>query len=220
MTGARGRGAGRIRLRPGRPGDAPGVARVMRAAVRGLPEGACTPRQRAAWSSLPALYHRWASGPGGERYLLAERAGRVIGYAAYLPAAPARVPRRPGAPARARREAELTAVFVLPAAGGQGIGRALVAAVALRARRSGAAALVVLAARPAIGFYARLGFSPGLPARSPLPGGVRLPARRMRLRLAPLPRRVASPPRARAPTSEEGPARPAPSANHRRRRPG
>ncbi len=191
----------------------------MRAAVRGLPAGACTPRQRAAWASLPALYHRWAMGPGGERYLLAERAGRrggVIGYAAYRTPERARRPSRPGAPPRSGRAAELTAAFVLPAAGGRGIGRTLVEAVERRARRLGAASLTVLAAQPAIGFYAGLGFSPGRPARAPLPGGVALPALRMRLRLAPLPRGLAAP-RARAPTSDEGPARAGRSAHPRRR---
>lgn len=186
MTGGRGRAAGGVRVRPGRPDDAAAVARVMRAAVRGLPASACTPRQRAAWSSLPALYHRWAMGPGRERYLLAERAGRVVGYAAHRgPSAAALPRRRPGSPARSRRQAELTAAFVLPAAGGAGIGRALVRAVERRVSRLGAGVLVVLAARPAVGFYARLGFSPGRPTRSPLPGGVQLPALRMRLRLGP-----------------------------------
>jgi hypothetical protein len=54
----------------------------MRAAIRRLAAGTCTPRQLAAWSSLPALYHAWAMTAGGEAYLVAERAGRVVGYAA------------------------------------------------------------------------------------------------------------------------------------------
>lgn len=172
MTGGA-RGEGRVRLRPGRPADAPAVARVMRAAVRGLPAAACTPRQRVAWSSLPSLYHRWAMGPGGERYLVAERGGRVVGYAAYL---------GPGARrgAGAARTAELTAVFVAPAAGGAGLGRRLVRAVEARARRMRAPALTVLAARPAAGFYAALRFVRKARTSAPLPGGVRLPAVRMR----------------------------------------
>lgn len=169
MSGAA-RGPGPVRIRAGGPADAPAVARVMRAAVRGLPAAACTPRQRAAWSSLPSLYHRWAMGPGGERYLLAERAGRVVGYAAFRGP-----PARPGA-----RAAELTAVFVAPAAGGAGLGGRLVRAVEARARRLRAPALTVLAARPAVGFYAALSFVPGPRTLAPLPGGVRLPAVRMR----------------------------------------
>lgn len=183
MKPRRGRAAGAVRLRPGLPADAPAVARVMRAAVRGLPAGACTPRQRAAWSSLPALYHRWAMGPGGERYLVAERGGRVVGYAAYRSEAPAAGARAAGERRSPPREAELTAVFVLPAAGGAGIGTTLVHAVERRVRRLGAETLSVLAARPALGFYAALEFEAGRPAPSPLPGGARLPALRMRRRL-------------------------------------
>lgn len=138
----------------------------MRAAVLGVPAGAVPARARAAWAALPPLYHRWAMTVGGERYLVAERGGRVIGYAA-------------------RRGAELTAAFVRPSSAGRGVGAALVAAVARQARREGARALRVLAARPAVGFYARLGFRPGRAARAPLPGGLALPARWMRRPLAP-----------------------------------
>ncbi|MFY3744960.1 GNAT family N-acetyltransferase [Anaeromyxobacter sp. Red801] len=138
----------------------------MRAAVRGVAAGALPARLRAAWGSLPPLYHLWAMSAGGERYLVAERGGRVAGYAAW-------------------RGAELTAVFVRPSAAGRGVGAALVAAVERRARRAGVPALRVLAAGPAIGFYARLGFRPGRAARAPLPGGLALPARWMRRPLAP-----------------------------------
>ncbi|ACL63482.1 GCN5-related N-acetyltransferase [Anaeromyxobacter dehalogenans 2CP-1] len=137
----------------------------MRAAVRGVPAGALPDRLRAAWASLPPLYHLWAMSAGGERYLVAERGGRVAGYAAW-------------------RGAELTAVFVRPSAAGRGVGAALVAAVERRARNDGFRALRVLAAAPAIGFYARLGFRPGRAARAPLPGGLGLPARWMRKPLA------------------------------------
>lgn len=171
------RGGGPVRIRPGRLADALSIARVMRAAVRGLPPSACTPRQRAAWSGLPALYHRWAMGPGGERYVVAERGGRVLGYAAYRTRRVAS--RDAGTPA-----AELTAVFVLPAAGGAGLGRRLVGAVERRARRSDARAMEVVAARPAIGFYAALGYVRLKAISAPLPGGVRLPAARMRRSIA------------------------------------
>lgn len=179
---ARARVRAAVRFRPGRPADAAAVARVMRAAVRGLPPAACTPRQREAWSSLPALYHRWAMGPGGERYLVAERGGRVVGYAAYRTLDAAAAPA--GRARRAAREAELTAVFVVPASAGEGVGRGLVGAVESRARRMGARAVVVLAARSAVGFYAALGYTRGPPTSSPLPGGIRLPAARMRRRVA------------------------------------
>jgi GNAT superfamily N-acetyltransferase len=101
-------------------------------------------------------------GPGGEDYLVAERGGRVHGYAAL-------------------RSDELTAAFVRPGAQGQGVGRALVRAAAARARRKGVRLLRVLAARPAAGFYAALGFRGTARARVPLPGGLALAAFRMRL---------------------------------------
>jgi putative acetyltransferase len=150
-----------LRIRRATLSDARACAAVMRAAIRALPPDALPARARAAWASLPALYHRWAMGPGAETYLVAEEAGRLLGYAAI-------------------RGGELTAAFVRPRAQGAGVGRALVQAAARRARRGGARALHVLAARSAEGFYAALGFRRIAPARAPLPGGVALAAVRMR----------------------------------------
>lgn len=155
-----------LRLRRATPSDAAACAAIMRAAIRALPPGALPARARAAWASLPALYHRWAMGPGGEVYLVAERAGRLVGYAAL-------------------RGDELTAAFVRPRAQGAGVGRALVVAVAARARRRGARRLRVLAARPAVSFYVALGFRGRAHVRVPLPGGVTLDSIRMRLGLEP-----------------------------------
>ncbi len=154
-----------LRLRRATPADAPACAAVMRAAIRALPAREHTPRQLAAWASLPPLYHRWAMGPGGESYLVAQRRGRTLGYAA-------------------RRGGELTAVFVRPREQGTGIGRALVEAASASARRDGHRALRVRAARAAVAFYAALGFRAGARTRVPLPGGVELPALRMRRPLA------------------------------------
>ena len=137
----------------------------MRAAIGAIPPGVHPRRALAAWASLPPLYHRWAMGPGGETYLVAERGGRILGYSAL-------------------RDGELTAVFVRPRAQGAGVGGALVRAAAFRARRAGARALRVLAARAAVGFYAALGFRGRAGARVPLPGGRALDAVRMRLVLA------------------------------------
>ncbi|WP_242346536.1 GNAT family N-acetyltransferase [Anaeromyxobacter terrae] len=158
------RRAGALRLRTGSLGDAPTVARVMRAAIRGLGAAPHTGAELRAWSSLPALYHRWAMTVGGERYVVAERDGVVVGYAA-------------------RRGSELTAVFVLPRAAGGGVGSALVRHAERAARRAGAPRLRVLAALGAVPFYARLGFEPGSAARAPLPGGTALAAVRMEKRL-------------------------------------
>jgi GNAT superfamily N-acetyltransferase len=145
--------------------DAASIAGIMRSAIRALPPGAHSPAALAAWSSLPALYHRWAMGPGGETYLVAERAGRRVGYAAL-------------------RGRELTAVFVRPSASGRGVGAALVRAALRLARRRGERAVSVVAAASAVSFYERLGFRGGRPVSVPLPGGARLASRHLRLVVA------------------------------------
>lgn len=171
------------RLRRARPADAAAVARVMRAAIRATGGSAYGPAALAAWSSLPALYHRWAMTAGGEDYLVAvgatggTGAGRVVAYAA-------------------RRGAELTAAFVHPRAARRGLGRALVERLAREAVASGHRRLVVLAALPAAGFYSALGFAARRPARVPLPDGLFLDALEM-ARPARAPRGGASRARAR-----------------------
>jgi putative acetyltransferase len=147
----------------------------MRAAIRAAP-GPYRAAERAAWASLPALYHRWAMTAGGEVYVVAERGGRIVGYGAVLS-------KGLGAASAPGRGWELTAVFVAPASAGRGLGTALAALLLARARRAGVAAVVVDAAAGAVPFYARLGFAPGRALRVPLPGGVTLPSRRMRLAL-------------------------------------
>lgn len=158
-------GPAAVRLRRARLADAPAIARVMRAAVRAAP-GPYRPAERAAWGSLPALYHRWAMTAGGEDYVIAERNGRAVGYAAL-------------------RGAEVTALFVLPRAAGAGIGAALLARLVARARAAGAGAVRVDAAAGAAPFYAAQGFRPGRALRVPLPGGRRLQSVRMVLKVAP-----------------------------------
>jgi predicted N-acetyltransferase YhbS len=159
------RSAAPLRLRRARPSDAPAIARVMRAAIRGLAAPFHPPRLVAAWSSLPPLYHAWAMSAGGERYLVAERAGRVVGYAA-------------------RRGREVTAVFVTPGHARAGIGAALLAPLEREARRAGERSMLVRAAPGATPFYAALGYRGSRRSRVPLPGGGALPAVLMRKRLS------------------------------------
>jgi putative acetyltransferase len=158
--------AARVSIRIARLSDARAIAAVMRASIRRLARGTCTPRQLAAWSSLPALYHAWAMTGGGEEYVVAEEGGRVVGYAA-------------------RRGREITAVFVRPSRARAGIGARLLAAVERRAIRGGARAAFVRAAPGAVPFYAARGYRGARPVRVPLPGGASLPARRMAKRLRP-----------------------------------
>ncbi|HVI94631.1 MAG TPA: GNAT family N-acetyltransferase [Anaeromyxobacter sp.] len=167
----------RLTLRLARPTDAAAVARVMRAAIRALAATHYSPAQLAAWSSLPALYHRWAMTVGGERYVVAEQAGRVVGYAA-------------------TRRAELTALFVAPRASRSGVGAALLARVEREAIARRVTALRTDAARSAWAFYAAQGFRLGRAFRVPLPGGGALEARAARKPLAG-PRRGPAPTAAR-----------------------
>ncbi|HYG67717.1 MAG TPA: GNAT family N-acetyltransferase [Anaeromyxobacteraceae bacterium] len=143
-----------LRIRIGRPDDAPAAAAVMRASIRSLARGCYPPSRLAAWASLPPLYHRWAMTAGGERYLVATRGDRVVGYAAV-------------------HGAELTALFVRPGEARRGTGSALLA----RAERlSGARVLTVKSARSGVDFYRARGFVEKGPALVPLPGGGALEA--------------------------------------------
>lgn len=145
-----------VRIRRARLSDAAAVAATMRASVRALARGTYDARRIARWSSLPPLYHAWAMTSGGETYLVAEREGRVLGYAAL-------------------RGREVTAVFVRPAVAARGVGRALLRALERLARRRAMSALFARAALGAVGFYERAGFHRGRPTSVPLPGGDRLP---------------------------------------------
>jgi GNAT superfamily N-acetyltransferase len=137
----------------------------MRSAIRVLAKGTCTDRQLRAWSSLPALYHAWAMTAGGEAYLVAEDGGRVVGYAA-------------------RRGREVTAAFVSPGRARSGFGAALLARLEEDGLRAGLRSLFVLAAPGAVPFYEATGYRAGPRVQVPLPGGLRLPARRLAKRLA------------------------------------
>jgi len=148
-----------VRIRPGRPDEAAAVARVMRAAVLGQ-RGRYPEAVLAAWARLPALYHRWAMTAGGERYVVAVRCDRLVGYAAW-------------------RGEELTALFVRPGEGGRGLGARLLARIEAEAVAGGARRLTMVAAPGVVDYYAAQGWRRGRPVRSPLPGGGALPARRM-----------------------------------------
>ena len=153
------RPGGPVSLRAGRLADAPALARVMRSAVRGQ-AGRYPASVLAAWGALPALYHRWAMTAGGERYLVAARGARLLGYAAW-------------------RGGEVTALFVRPGEAGRGQGARLLAGVEAAARAAGAGRLTAVAAKGAVPFYLAQGWRAGRPVWSPLPGGLALPAVRM-----------------------------------------
>ena len=146
---SRGEGA---RVRRARAADAPAIAAVMRAAVRGVAPGTYPARTLAAWGSLPALYHAWAMTAGGEIVLVAELRGRVVGYAGL-------------------RGPVLTALFVRPSVSRRGVASALLGRVEALARRRGVGVLRVDAALSGVAFYRARGFTGSRAVRVPLPGG-------------------------------------------------
>jgi len=148
-----------VTLRRATPADAPAIARVMRSAVRAQ-AGRYPAATLEAWGAPPALYHRWAMSAGGETYLVAERGGRLLGYAAW-------------------RGGEVTALFVRPTEGGRGLGGRLLERAEAAARRGGVVRVTLLAARGAVPFYLAHGWREVRPEPSPLPGGRWLPAVRM-----------------------------------------
>lgn len=166
----RGSGGAALRLRRGRVADAPRIAAVMRAAVRAVAPGTYPARALAAWASLPALYHAWAMTAGAETFVVAERGGALLGYAAL-------------------RGAELTALFVRPSAARRGVASALLARVEALARRRGVGRLRVDAALSGVPFYEARGFGGRRTVRVPLPGAsmqaVRMAKRLVRRRLRP-----------------------------------
>jgi GNAT superfamily N-acetyltransferase len=160
-----------IHIRKARLSDAPEVAAVMRASIRRLACGFYSPRQIAAWSSLPPLYHLWAMTAGGEEYLVAEESGRLVGYAA-------------------RRGREISAVFVERRRARAGVGGALLSRLERNARRGGARIVVTRAALSGAPFYRARGFSGGRRIRVPLPDGGALVALLLWKRLSPRPRQT------------------------------
>ena len=155
-----------VRIRPARLDDAAALARVMRAAIRGLARGAYPPRLLAAWARLPPVYHRWAMTAGGETLLVAVRGDRVVGYVGV-------------------RGAEVTALFVHPGAARRGIAGRLLGRVEREASRRGLRRVTVRAARSGEAFYAARGYVAVRRISVPLPGGASLPARLLAKALRP-----------------------------------
>jgi len=155
-----------VRIRPARLDDAAALARVMRAAIRGLARGAYPPRLLAAWARLPPVYHRWAMTAGGETLLVAVRGDRVVGYVGV-------------------RGAEVTALFVYPGVARRGIAARLLGRVEREAARRGVRRVTVRAARSGEAFYAARGYLPVRRISVPLPGGASLPSRLLATALLP-----------------------------------
>ncbi|MGE0723021.1 MAG: GNAT family N-acetyltransferase [Alphaproteobacteria bacterium] len=143
-------------LRRARPGDLAAMTDVVR-------------RSKAHWGYDAAFlrhFHRSLaisrSDLAGGRYVVVERAGRLVGLGG-------------------RRGRVIDNLFVVPEAIGTGLGRRLLAWLLDDARRAGLAIVLVDSDPFAVGFYRRMGGRPVGWTRSPWPGD---PERRLpRLRL-------------------------------------
>jgi ribosomal protein S18 acetylase RimI-like enzyme len=103
MTGAT---PGPVRLRPGTPADLPAMADVFVAAWRGGYRGMVPDAVIDAWTPATALAE--LAGGDGVDVVATDDAGTVIGFARYQPDA-----------------GYVASLYVTPAAGGRGAGRAL-----------------------------------------------------------------------------------------------
>lgn len=165
MTQARGTTAGFVVFPPG-PTDAEALARVHVTSWRETYEG-LLPAAFLARMSEPDYARRFARAltrPGPHDVTLAagDRYG-LLGYAS-------------GGPSRRGEagEAEIAVLYVLRAAQGEGVGRALMSETARTLKAKGAASLVVSVLRDNIrarGFYEHLGGAPDPPRQEPGPGG-------------------------------------------------
>jgi GNAT superfamily N-acetyltransferase len=163
-------------VRPATPADAPGIAHVHVTSWRETYTGLMPEDFLARMTDLAARERReafWTRHLGDETaevVLVAEQAGEVVAFASGGPARD-----HPGV------DAELFTLYALKSAQGQGVGRALVSAVAreLQARGFRSLALWVLASNPTRAYYAHLGGREDGEKRGPLPGGGELREVRM-----------------------------------------
>lgn len=127
-------------LRPYRPADARPTRLVFESAVRGTASAYYTEPQIEAWCPPTFDDQAWARTRSAAWTLVAECEGSVVGFADLTEAA------------------ELDMLFVAASAGGQGVGRRLVAAVLDEARRRGYPAVTTRASRAARPVLEGLGF--------------------------------------------------------------
>lgn len=125
-------------IRAARAADAEAIFAVTRASVEGLAAGHYSPAQIAGWMGdrTPETYRAEAA---SGRIKVAELRGRVVGYVDAVPG-------------------ELTRLFLLPEAAGQGLGKALFAVGLDQARAGHAGPVRIEATLNAAPFYARQGF--------------------------------------------------------------
>ncbi len=149
-------------LREATPADAAAVCRVYRSAVLSLAGNGYEPGQLKAWA-FQAKASTFRKPIQAGHVTVAERSGRLLGFASFDPEA-----------------GELNSLYVRRTARGMGVGRLLVGRVEEVARTRGLGEVGLNSSKAALGFYERLGFEPLWPFEYALRDGTKLPCVRMR----------------------------------------
>lgn len=129
-----------ITLRPYQPDDAPALLALFRDTIRRVNSRDYSVTQVAAWASNDIDTDRWFGRFSGRFVLVAEEAGRPVGFAELEP------------------DGHIDRVYVSADHQRRGIGRQLLAAVAAEAQRIGLARLFTEASITARPFFEALGF--------------------------------------------------------------
>jgi putative acetyltransferase len=130
----------RVDIRAFQPADLPALWRVFHASVHGLTGVHYNSAQRAAWAPDEGFTPEWAARVAANIPWVAERDGRIVGFADLQP------------------DGFIDTFFVAPEAAGRGVGSALMATLLARADALGLSevrAHVSLTAQP---FFIRHGF--------------------------------------------------------------
>lgn len=137
----------RLIIRPARNEDRDAIAACQRAAISAIPVGYPYDAEIvAAWLRQPVRGIEALI--AASRYFVAENEdGEIVATAGWAPA-----------PEHGEHVALLRGVFSHPTWHGQGLGRHIVAAVELAARRAGFRSMRVPSAFSAVAFYRRLGY--------------------------------------------------------------
>jgi putative acetyltransferase len=156
-----------VRIRPAVEADAGGVGEVLFQAVRRTAAPFYPPEVIEGWARAPDEGRvdeiREAILGGDELCLVAERAGRVVGFGSVIPAS-----------------GELRAVYVHPDAGRSGVGSALLRGLEALAAARGLSALHMDASLNAEAFYSSHGYQVVARALHQMAGGGQMACVKMR----------------------------------------
>lgn len=155
-----------VHYRKASAADREGIWRVHTAAIRQTCASHYSPQQIESWAGLlsPQSYDRALAEQ--ELLVAVDEGGQVLGFGQLD-----------------LIKSEIEAIYVDPARGGRGIGRALLAALEQSARREGLQALQLAATLNAVGFYEQAGYRHGQDAVHRLPDGQELACIEMTRRL-------------------------------------